>query len=449
MVTKTQWWDKNGDVHDGYIKDGKTYLDEAGTARVPVGATVQTNGGTYKMTSSGGVPTMATARNQYVNNSNAAINAYQAAGQVQEERIRAATDAAIAEVNRQKSIAEQQQMDADKAAMNAYRAAANPFGAMEEQRVRLGLDESGYAESSKLRLASDLAAQQVANLRAKNEQIQALDVQIAQAKASGQYELANMLEARAQNVMQQKLALESNLYSGDMQAIAHAESVRQFEENMAYQAARDAVLDEWRKTEWNYGVEQDKLDNEWRKTEWNYGVEQDKKAAAQAEADRKVELALTFLQAGRSSPWIAEALKVPIEDVNALAASVNAQKVAASRSTGGSSYRSSGSSKSGGSSGKSQSAAYKDVVATAKGYKDSPSKAREYLDNQVIDNKITLEEAIYIYETILGFDGSSLQPTEQSLVQTVSDVANAVAFAVAGMPYPGGLLPQRSRGEDE
>ena len=210
-TTKTQWWDKNGDVHDGYIKNGQTYLDEAGTARVPVGATVQTNGGTYKMTANGGVPTMATARNQYVQNSDAAINAYQAAGKVQEDRIKTATDAAIAEINRQKKLAEQQHVDADKAAREAYLKAANPFGALEEQRVRMGLDESGYAESSKLRLASDFAAQQVANLRAKNEQIQALDVQIAQAKASGQYELANMLEARAQNVMQQKLALESNL----------------------------------------------------------------------------------------------------------------------------------------------------------------------------------------------------------------------------------------------
>jgi hypothetical protein len=260
MATKTQWWDKNGDVHEGYIKNGQTYLDEAGTARVPVGATVQTNGGTYKMTSSGGVPTMATAKNQYQQNSNAAINAYQAAGKVQEERIKSATDAAIAEVNRQKRIAEQQQIDADKAAMDAYRAAANPFGAMEEQRVRLGLDESGYAESSKLRLASDLAAQQVANLRAKNEQIQALDVQIAQAKASGQYELANMLEARAQNVMQQKLALEGNLYSGDMQAISQAENVRQFEENMAYQREQE-------QKQWDYQTKTDEYNKALAKAE--------------------------------------------------------------------------------------------------------------------------------------------------------------------------------------
>jgi hypothetical protein len=292
MATKTQWWDKNGDVHEGYIKNGQTYLDEAGTARVPVGATVQTNGGTYKMTSSGGVPTMATAKNQYQQNSNAAINAYQAAGKVQEERIKSATDAAIAEVNRQKRIAEQQQIDADKAAMNAYRAAANPFGAMEEQRVRLGLDESGYAESSKLRLASDLAAQQVANLRAKNEQIQALDVQIAQAKASGQYELANMLEARAQNVMQQKLALEGNLYSGDMQAIAQAENVRQWDENMAYQR------------------------------------EQAQQAAELAERERKQNLALAFIEEGAPASFISEYLGIPQEDVNSIIASRQAQKAA-------------------------------------------------------------------------------------------------------------------------
>ena len=104
-ATKTIWWDKNNDQHEGWIKDGKTYMDEAATTRVPIGATVQTAGGTYKMTSNGGLPTYQTSKNQYEQKSNAAINAYDAAGKVQQERINSATNAAIAELNRQKQIA--------------------------------------------------------------------------------------------------------------------------------------------------------------------------------------------------------------------------------------------------------------------------------------------------------------------------------------------------------
>lgn len=282
-ATKTVWWDKNNDQHEGWIKDGLTYMDEAATTRIPVGATVKTDGGTYLMTANGGVPTQATARNQYEANSNAAINAYKAAGNVQQERINSATNAAIAEINRQKQIAEQNRKDADRAAKEAYLAAANPFGVLEEQRVQLGLDESGYAESSKLKLASAYAQKQTENRRAMNEQLSMLVVQIAQAKASGQYELANMLEARAQNVLQQQIALQGNLYSGDMQAMGQEESTRQFDEQMAWQKA-------------------------------------------QAEEQKKMNIASVLLDAGINSKKIADAFDMTQEEVNNLVAKINAQR---------------------------------------------------------------------------------------------------------------------------
>ena len=256
----TVWWDKNGRQHMGYIKDGKTFVDENAQARVPVGATVQTAGGTFKMTDNGGVPTAATARNQFLQGTDAAINAYKAAGQIQNDRINSATNAAIAELNRQKQIAGQNRQDADRAARDAYRAAANPFGAMEEQRVRLGLDNSGYAESSKLRLASDYAAQLTANQRAMNDQLRDIDVQIAEAKASGQYELANMLEARAQNIMQNQIAKQNTLYSTDMQAMNMAENTRQFNDQMEYNKVRD-------QREWDYSIAQDEYNKKLAKAE--------------------------------------------------------------------------------------------------------------------------------------------------------------------------------------
>ncbi|MBQ2742302.1 MAG: hypothetical protein IJF32_05805 [Oscillospiraceae bacterium] len=302
-ATKTVWWDKNNDQHEGWIKDGKTYMDEAATTRVPIGATVQTNAGTYKMTSDGGIPTYATAKNQYEAKGNAAINAYKAAGNVQKERIDSATNAAIAELNRQKELIQTNRADADKAAREAYMKAANPFGAMEEQRVKLGLDESGYAESSKLKLASAYGQQLNENLRAMNEQLRNIDVQISQARASGQYELANMLEARAQNIMQQEIALQGNIFSGDMQALGQAESTRQFDEQMAVQKEQLAAQKE------------------------------------QAEADRKWELAMAFINEGKSASFIEEVLGIPQEDINTYIAAVNARKNASSGGGGSGIYK--------------------------------------------------------------------------------------------------------------
>lgn len=282
-ATKTVWWDKNHDQHEGWIKDGLTYVDEAATTRVPVGATVQTAGGTFKMTENGGVPTQATARNQYEAKSNAAIDAYEAMNRIHEDRVNSATHAAIEELNRQKNIAIQNREEANKQAYNSYLSAANPYGAAAEQRARLGLSDSGFAESSQLKLSGAYADQLNENLRAMNEQLSALDVQIAQAKASGQYELANVLEARAQNVMQQRTALQSNLYSADMQAIAQAASESQFREQM----------------------------------EWN---------RAQADEQKKMNLASIYLEAGMSSPALAEALGISQAEADSLVAKINAQR---------------------------------------------------------------------------------------------------------------------------
>lgn len=363
-TTKTTWWDKNGDVHEGYIKDGQTFIDEEGKTRVPVGATVKTNGGTYKMTSSGGVPTAATARKQYETKTNAAISAYEAAGKAQEDRINAATNAAIAEYNRQKQEAEQNREQANREAQMAYLAASNPYGAMGEQMAKIGLSDSGYSETAKLRLASDYAGQISANIRDLNKQLQNIDIQIAQAKASGQYELANMLEARAQNVMQQKVAMENNLSSLDMQAIAQAEQTRQWEENMAYQAARDAVLDERHKTEWDYGVGRDKVEDEWRDKEFNYMVKQD---------DRDYNYKL-----------------------------VQAAAAAAGKKEG-------------------KSEAYKDVLATAKTFKTAKDAA-DYLTRAAAEGYITTDDAAYIYGAVLGFDENDVEKEEQDSIKPIVQI---------------------------
>ncbi|MBE6965531.1 MAG: hypothetical protein E7441_05795 [Ruminococcaceae bacterium] len=325
MATKTTWLDKNNDQHEGWIIDGKTYTDEAGTTRVPIGATVNTAGGTFKLTSNGGIPTYQTAKTQYQSAAQAALNAYKAASGAQEKSIQYSTDAAIAELKRQKGIAQQNRETANREAYHAYLAASNPYGAAAEQRAKIGLANSGYAETSQMKLAGAYAGQLSENVRAMNAQLQELDVQIAQAKATGQYEIANILEARAQNILQQEIALQNNIFSGDMQAMGQAESTRQFDEQMAENTRQfDTQLQAQKE---------------------------------QAEQQNKWDLALAFIENGKNASFISEVLGIPQADVNTLIAAVNAQRTASRSSSGGG-----GSKKSNSSSGSSGGKSYVDTM---------------------------------------------------------------------------------------
>lgn len=55
MAVKTYYYDPDGMLKVGYIIDGLTYTDSAGTTRVPVGSRVITNDGLYELTPYGGV----------------------------------------------------------------------------------------------------------------------------------------------------------------------------------------------------------------------------------------------------------------------------------------------------------------------------------------------------------------------------------------------------------
>lgn len=238
---KVTYYDPNGKKSDGYIKDGKTYTDENFTQRVPVGSTVETAGGTYKMTESGGVPTYQTAQNNYKNKTQEHIAAYEGAARAREEAINAATTAAIERLNAQKKQADVNYTEANREAQAAYISASNPYGAAEEQRAKIGLADSGYAESSKLKLAGAYQEQLSENLRRKQALQAELEARISEARATGQYELASALEAQAQNVLAQKIALEKDLYAGDMNNIASAENIRQWKEQMDF-TKREAEL---------------------------------------------------------------------------------------------------------------------------------------------------------------------------------------------------------------
>lgn len=55
MATETTYIDSEGKEQKGYFVDGKTYKDQNATQRVDVGSIVDTAGGVYRLTDSGGV----------------------------------------------------------------------------------------------------------------------------------------------------------------------------------------------------------------------------------------------------------------------------------------------------------------------------------------------------------------------------------------------------------
>lgn len=54
-MARIDYLDPNKKVQQGYAVNGQTYMDEAGTQRIPLGSTVATQGGTYILGENGGL----------------------------------------------------------------------------------------------------------------------------------------------------------------------------------------------------------------------------------------------------------------------------------------------------------------------------------------------------------------------------------------------------------
>lgn len=156
-----------------------------------------------------------------------------------------------------------------------------------------------------------------------------------------------------------------------------------------------------------YDRGRDQVDDQWRQTQWDYGVQQDALAREDQDRQEAVSRIDAYLQAGGAVDGI------PLEllrqsgfsdmEINALAAhyaKLNSQsdqefnaKMAASQAKG-----------KGGDEDEiedTESAAYKDVTKKALSY-DTPEEAKRYLERMVDAGAITPKESAYIYQVLLG-----------------------------------------------
>jgi len=246
-VTQVTYQDPNKNMQKGFIMDGRTYKDPYGNERIETGSIVHTAGGDFKLTEAGGVKLPGSVandiRNAYQKSAAHLGNAYKA----QQNAINTATRRSQAQINDQRENANAQYRDANRTAYQAYVNASNPYGAAEEQRAKLGLANSGYSESSKMRAANTYQQALSQNNLARNAYMRELDNAYRDAQYNGDIELARALENYQQLVY--KNGIDAAEAIASQENIAYnagiAEDNTRWERELAAQeAARRRELDE-------------------------------------------------------------------------------------------------------------------------------------------------------------------------------------------------------------
>ncbi len=222
-----------GQSAQGYIIDGKTYKDQGGTQRVDIGSTVPTAGGTFTLTANGGVKTPASVSDDIRNAYNASLSHLGAANNARVQGISAATNKQLASIKDQRKAAQRQYEDANRNAYQSYVSASNPYGVASEQAAKLGLSNSGYSETSKMRLANTYQQAMNSNALARDEYLRELDTAYRNAVYDGDIAKANAIADYEKLVYQH--------------GIDAAEAIAA-QDNAAYTAGINANRDIWERS---------------------------------------------------------------------------------------------------------------------------------------------------------------------------------------------------------
>ena len=250
--TSATTFEVGGVSKPGYIKNGVTYQDKNYTQRVPVGAIVNTAGGTYRMTPNGGVPTEQTQINQYNTRANRYIDEYRLSRDAYDAKVDADVAAALGRIESQRAGVNRDRDSANRASYGAYLQATNPYGAGAEQLAAVGLNNSGYSETSKLAAGTayqqGISQNELARMAAMNE----LDRQANEAVLAAQGQKAEAYAEYARYLA--SMGLQNEQYASDLAANA---------EQRAYGKERDQRGDTIQDDEIAYNRGQDKINNMW------------------------------------------------------------------------------------------------------------------------------------------------------------------------------------------
>lgn len=257
--TSTTTFEVGGVSKPGYIKNGVTYQDKNYTQRVPVGAIVNTAGGTYRMTPNGGVPTEPTQINQYNTRANRYIDEYRLSRDAYDAKVDADVAAALGRIESQRAGVNRDRDSANRASYGAYLQATNPYGAGAEQLAAVGLNNSGYSETSKLAAGTayqqDVSQNELARMAAMNE----LDRQANEAVLAAQGQKAEAYAEYARYLA--SMGLQNEQYAADLAANAEQRAYgkerdqlgdTRYDDETAYNRGRDKIGDMWTALENGY-----------------------------------------------------------------------------------------------------------------------------------------------------------------------------------------------------
>lgn len=207
-----------GESAKGYIINGQTFKDKEGKARVDVGSTVPTAGGTYTLTANGGVLTPGSIGDSMKKTYDTAAGHLAGARDAAISGISSATNKKLATIKDQRKYADDRYADANGQAYRAYLSAANPYGAAGEQNARLGLSDSGYAESSQMKLASAYQRELSENARQKQEYLDELDRAYRDAVYDGDIQRASAIADYEKLVYQHGISAAEAIANQQMRA---------------------------------------------------------------------------------------------------------------------------------------------------------------------------------------------------------------------------------------
>ena len=211
--------------------------------------------------------------NQTDSKYNELINANKDYATKQQEIQQQNTDFAIEQINQQKEKAEKDYTKEQTGAYTDYQKATNQYGVQAEQQAMSGLQNSGFAESSKVQAFTSYQNRYSTAREVYNNAVLSYDNAIKDAQLKNNAQLAEIAYQSLQTQLQYALEgfqyknqllqtkldtqikLDSEYNNRYQQVLSQintenslAEQIRQYNESMAYQKQRDAVEDaQWEK----------------------------------------------------------------------------------------------------------------------------------------------------------------------------------------------------------
>ena len=172
--------------------------------------------------------------------------------QLQQDLVNQQTQKSIDELEYNKSKIDKDTQKQTRGLYTNYQKMANNYGVQAEQQAQMGLNNSGYAETSKINLFNNYQKNVTDTLNNANQLKADFDFQINQARQQGNITMA-----------QNQLAL----YQQKMQLLTQEYDMRKQAEALAYQQSRDLVSDNQWQQSFDYQKSRDTVsDKQWQQS---------------------------------------------------------------------------------------------------------------------------------------------------------------------------------------